>query len=147
MHHLLDTKEELCSHKKVVWKKKFSFVLSEILFFVTVLFSIGSKSLNLRKKAGVNSTTYFFDLNDLKETLGTFLRLYHWTFQKSSLFVEITAYFIFQLILWCDIIKFLNRKPEKWKSLAWYHIVGIQKLWFSSKLFDLSSRSLEITVV
>ena len=35
--------------------------------------SIGSKSLNLRKKAGVKSMTYFFKLNDLKETLATFL--------------------------------------------------------------------------
>ena len=33
--------------------------------------SIGSKSLNQRKTASVNSMTYFFKLNDLKETLAT----------------------------------------------------------------------------
>ena len=91
--------------------------------------------------------TYFFKLNDLKEILATFLWFHCWTFQKSLLFVEITASFIFQLILWCDIIKFLNHKPEEWKSFPWYHIVGIHKLWFSLKLFDLSSRALEITTV
>ena len=37
------------------------------------LVSMGSKYLNLRKKAGVNSITYFFDLNDLEEPLATFL--------------------------------------------------------------------------
>ena len=57
--------------------------------------------------------TYFFKLSDLKETLATFLLFYRWSFQKSWIFVEITAYFIFQLILWCDAIKFLNHKPEE----------------------------------
>ena len=109
--------------------------------------SIGSKSLNRCKKAGVNSVTYFFILNDLKETLATFLWFYRWIFQKSWIFVEITAYFIFQLISWCDVIKFLNHKPEVWKSFAWYHIVGIHKLWFSWKSFDLLSTGLEITIV
>ena len=37
--------------------------------------------------------------------------------------------------LWCDDIKFLNHKPEEWKSFAWYHAVSINKLCFSWKLF------------
>ena len=42
---------------------------------------------------------------------------------------------------------FLNDKPKEWKNFAWCHIVGIHKLWFSWKLFDLSSTGLEIAIV
>ena len=110
--------------------------------------SIGSKSLNQCKKADVKFSDLFLLTEWLEGNFTMFPWFYRWTFQYFWIFVEITAYFfIFQLILWCDVVKFLNHKPDEWMSFAWYHIVGIRKLWFSRKLFDLSSTGLEITVV
>ena len=44
------------------------------MFDIAIIFSIGSKSLNLRKKAAVKFNDLFlYKLNELKETLATFL--------------------------------------------------------------------------
>ena len=62
--------------------------------------SISSKSLNLQKRRVQNSMTYFFKLNDLKESLATFLCFHKLDFseilnicQNYSLFY-ITAHFM-----------------------------------------------------
>ena len=52
------------------------FILRSLLSFDTVGTSIGSKSLNLRKKEDVKFSDLFLKLNELKETLANF---YHST--------------------------------------------------------------------
>ena len=60
---------------------------------------------------------------------------------------ESKAHFITLLISCCDVIKFLNHKPQKWQTLALYHVADIHIPWFSWKLFYVASNSLEITIV
>ena len=109
--------------------------------------SIGSKSLNWRKKVGVKFSDIFLWIEWLERNFSYFAITLPLDFPEIFNIFEITAYFIFQLIWGCDVIKFLNRKPEEWKTFAWYHTLDVHKLCFSGKLFDVSSKSLEITVV
>ena len=102
--------------------------------------SIGSKSLNLRKKAGCK-------IQWLERNYSHFSIILPLDFLEMLNRCRNYSLFHISALLWCDVIKFLNDKPEKWKSFAWYHIVGIHKLWFSWKLFDLPSTGLEITIV
>ena len=75
--------------------------------------SIGSKSLNLRKKEGVKFNDLYFKTNWLERSLSHFSMILPLDFseilnisRKYSLF-HISAHFII------DVIKFLNHRPEE----------------------------------
>ena len=52
---------------------------------------------------------------------------YRFIFVKATLFC-----FIFQLVRYCDVIKFLNRKPEELQTYNGYHrIADLDRLMFS----------------
>ena len=71
---MLGTNNSLIKVKKLCTPVPLSLLnIPYVSVYLLVMLSIGSKSLYLRKKAGVNSMTYFFKLNDLKEILATFL--------------------------------------------------------------------------
>ena len=67
-----------------------------------------------RKNAGVKLCDLFLKLNGLKETLGSYpSKILPFDFSEILNILEITARSKFQLIVECDVIKFLQHKPKE----------------------------------